>query len=82
MTGPPGTTSPLPSPLIDVPSAPVGGGEKPVPPQIQPVGPAVPPGGPAQGVVETTRGIQMVVPESIRPVTEDVLDLLVGPPQP
>jgi hypothetical protein len=83
--GAPGGSAPLPSPLLNVPPSPVGGGGGVNPgPLVEPVAPSapVPGGGPAGELVETTRGLPMVVPESIRPVTEDVINLLLGPPQP
>ena len=85
-TGAPGGTAPLPSPLADVPATPVGGGggggvnEAPPAPTLE--SPATAPGGPAGEIVETTRGLQMVVPEPIRPVTDDLINLLLGPAQP
>jgi len=85
-TGALGRTGPLPSPLADVPATPVGGGggggvnEAPPAPTLE--SPATAPGGPAGEIVETTRGLQMVVPEPIRPVTDDLINLLLGPAQP
>jgi hypothetical protein len=73
---------PLPSPLLQVPSAPGGGGAPPggsgTPPVQVPGGGT--PGAPLQGPAETTvEGVRPLVPEPIQPVTEDVLNLLLGP---
>jgi hypothetical protein len=82
--GAPGQTG-LPSPLLEVPPRRGGGVDTLSGPVIR-LGPAPPesaPGGAGEEVpAEGIRGIEPVVPEPIRPVTNGLIDLLVGPPAP
>lgn len=84
-SGSPGGTSSLPSPLLDVPSTP-GGGENvnggPVTGPGQPPAAPAPAIGPVQEPLGPTRQVPTVVPEPIQPVTQNLIDLLLGQPQP
>jgi hypothetical protein len=79
----PGEPGLVPSPLLDVPSAPGGGGTVPGGPVTQPGQPQsnpAPATGPGQAPPETVREIQTLGPEPIQSVTQELIDLLVGPP--
>jgi hypothetical protein len=43
--------------------------------------PSSPAPGPVQQIIDTTRGLGNAVPEPVAPVTDEVLDMVLGPPQ-
>jgi hypothetical protein len=72
----------VPSPLIDVPSGPGGGGAPPAgteTPPVQSPGAGAPAAPIPEQVQAPAEGVRPLVPEPVQPVTEELLNLLLGP---